>query len=165
MGKLTDKAITAIIKSGDAGRFADGDGLYLCLRAAGKAYWALRYTANGKRRIFTIGNYERLSLSSARTEAGRLRDKIAKDSTDPVAERHREEQMAIRTTDELFEDWYSQHSKRLKHPRIPRRKYERDIQPVIGGLTVDAVTPRDVRIVIQKVTASKRPTLATMHWR
>ncbi|WP_207061627.1 site-specific integrase [Motiliproteus sp. SC1-56] len=160
MGQLTDKGIKAIIKSGDEGRFADGDGLYLCIRSAGKAYWALRYTANGKRKLFTIGYYEHISLAGARTEAGLLRARIAKDGTDPVAERHREKQKAIRTTDDLFDDWYSQHAKRLKHPKIPLRKYERDIQPVLGGLKVEAVTPRDVRAVVHKITASKRPTVA-----
>ncbi|WP_432471318.1 tyrosine-type recombinase/integrase [Amphritea sp. HPY] len=160
MGQLSDKSIRAIIKSSESGRYADGDGLYLCVRPGGKAYWALRYTMNRKRKLFTIGVYGHFSLSQARVEAGLLRAKIAKDGFDPVAERHRDQLRTIRTTDDLFEDWHKEQSRHLKHPKIPRRKYERDVQPLLGSLRPEAITPRDVRAVIHRITTSKRPTVA-----
>ncbi|MEH6823845.1 MAG: integrase arm-type DNA-binding domain-containing protein [Motiliproteus sp.] len=160
MGKLTDKDIKFIIKSERFGRHADGDGLYLCVRNSGKPYWALRYTLNSKRKLYTIGNYGHTSLADARAEAGLLRAQIAKSGCDPVAERHRAKLIPIKTTNDLFNDWHQDRSHRLKYPDIPRRQYERDVKPLIGSLALDAISPRDTRAVIQKIVASNRPTIA-----
>jgi len=160
MGKLTDKGIKAIIKSGEPGRYADGDGLYLCIRGSGKPYWALRYTLNNKRKLYTVGHLEHVTLAEARIEAGAVRAQIAKDGCDPVVERRRVKQAPIKTVEDLFQDWHGERAPRLKYPKIPLRQYQREVQSMIGGLTLEVITPRDVRAVIQKIVASKRPTIA-----
>ena len=45
MTKLTSKLVAAKVK-GEAGSFADGNGLYLVVPKRGRAYWSLRYTAH-----------------------------------------------------------------------------------------------------------------------
>ena len=68
MSALTSKEVSAKLR-GNPGLFADGNGLYLVVPSRGRAYWALRFTSNGKRKQMTLGKVEDLSLADARTEA------------------------------------------------------------------------------------------------
>jgi len=79
---------------------------------------------------------------------------------DPIAERKLSRPEALTTVNELFEDWHKDLVKRLKYPGIPERVYRKDIAPTIGRLALNKVTPLDVRSIIQKITASDRPTIA-----
>ena len=158
MGKLTVKAIEAKIK-GKPGRFADGDGLYFVVPKSGKAYWMLRYTANGKRKEMSLSRYEDLSLADARAKAAKV-GKQHRDGLDPLLARKREQQITIKTVDDLFADWHSSLVKRLKHPEIPERIYRKDIAPHIGQASLKQISARDVRAVLQAISKSNRPTIA-----
>lgn len=68
MSALTSKEVNAKLR-GKPGHFADGNGLYLVVPSRGRAYWALRFTSNGKRKETTPGKVDALSLAHARTEA------------------------------------------------------------------------------------------------
>ena len=65
MPKLTVLEVEAISK---AGRYADGDGLYLHVDASGNKSWIYRYQLNGKRTSIGLGRYDKKtnSLSNAR---------------------------------------------------------------------------------------------------
>ena len=45
---------------------ADGDGLYLRVRASGRKTWLVRYWEGGKERRLTLGDYPAVSLQAAR---------------------------------------------------------------------------------------------------
>ena len=60
MGKLTAKQVSTLIK-GAPKRYADCNGLYLCVPKMGAAFWMLRYTANGKRREMILKKVSELS--------------------------------------------------------------------------------------------------------
>ncbi len=158
MGKLTVKAIEAKIK-GKPGKFADGDGLYFVVPKSGKAYWMLRYTANGKRKEMSLSRYEDLSLADARAKAAEA-GKQHRDGLDPLLARKREQQITIKTVDDLFADWYPSLVKRLKNPNIPERIYRKDIAPHIGQASLKQISARDVRGVLQAIAKSNRPTIA-----
>jgi len=83
-----------------------------------------------------------------------------KNDIDPIAERNRGDNELLETVDQLAEDWLKECDKRLKHPNIPRRVYQKDISPVIGELTVGQVNPRDIRAIITRIAESNRPTIA-----
>lgn len=68
MSALTSKEVSAKLR-GNPEHFADGNGLYLAVPSRGRAYWALRFTSNGKRKQMTLGKVDDLSLAGARTEA------------------------------------------------------------------------------------------------
>lgn len=159
MGSFTAKKVQSVIKEAKPGRYGDGNGLYLMIPKAGAAYWMCRYTFAGKRRGMTLGKYPQLSLAEAREQVVETQ-KTIRNGTDPLAERKRDEQVTISTVQDLFDDWYQDLEKRLKHPNIPKRVFERDIAPSIGSLTLDSVTPMDVRAIVRKVTSSGRPTIA-----
>ena len=159
MGSFTAKKVQSLIREAKPGRYGDGNGLYLMIPKAGAVYWMCRYTFAGKRRGMTLGKYSQLSLAEAREQVVETQ-KAIRNGTDPLAERRRAEQIAISTVQDLFDDWYQDLEKRLKHPNIPKRVFERDIAPAIGSLTLDGVTPMDVRAIVRNVTSSGRPTIA-----
>ncbi|WIX32571.1 tyrosine-type recombinase/integrase [Salinicola sp. JS01] len=159
MGSLTAKKSQSLIKEGKAGRYSDGNGLYLMIPRKGTPYWMLRYTLFGKRREMTLGKHAHLSLAEARTKAVENQKSI-REGLDPIEERKRDSQALIRTVEDLFADWYPELERRLKHPAIPKRIYKKEVAPLIGGRSLDAVTPIDIREIIRRVTKSGRPTIA-----
>ncbi|SEL29686.1 tyrosine-type recombinase/integrase [Halomonas daqiaonensis] len=159
MGSFTAKKVQALIKDGKPGRYNDGNGLYLMIPGKGAPYWMLRYTVAGKRREMTLDKFADLSLAEAREQAGEAR-KAIRNGADPIEERKREERVVIHTVQELFSDWYQDLEKRLKHPNIPKRIFEKEIAPSIGHLTLDSVTPMDVRAIVRKVADTGRPAIA-----
>lgn len=158
MAVLTSKLISAKIK-GPAGRFSDGGGLYLVVPKAGRAYWMLRFTSNGKRKEMTLGKVDDVSLADARAEAA-LKMKQHREGVDPLIEKKRATYDSIATVDDLFKDWHQSNIRRLKHHNIPLRVYTKEISPVIGQMAPTAVTGRDIRQVLRVIADSNRPTIA-----
>ncbi|NWO10554.1 site-specific integrase [Chromohalobacter salexigens] len=159
MGSFTAKKVQALIKDGTPGRHSDGNGLYLMIPRKGAPYWMLRYTLAGKRRELTLDKYTDLSLAEARERAVEAQ-RVIRNGVDPIEERKREEKATIHTVKDLFSDWHQDLEKRLKHPHIPKRIFEKDIAPSIGNLALESVTPMDVRAIVRKVADSGRPTIA-----
>ena len=156
---MNDKQVKSLIKKGEHGRHAAGNGLYLRIANNNIGYWVIRYTINKKRREVTAGKYPELSLADAKLEAARIKVDVG-NGIDPIAEKKRNETPQFNTVDDLAEDWLKECDKRLKHPNIPRRVYTKDIAPTIGELGIDQVTPRDIRAIINKIAESNRPTIA-----
>ncbi len=158
--RLNDKQVKALLKRGIPGRTAAGNGLYLRISNEGTGFWALRYSVNGKRREMALGTYPQLSLANASAETAKLKADI-KNGTDPIAEKKRPATTKIRTVNDLAADWLANDiERRLKHPQIPRRVYENDLSPIFGELTLDRVSPLDIRGAINRITQSNRPTIA-----
>lgn len=158
MAELTSKAVRAKVR-GEPGRFADGHGLYLVVPQRGRAYWMLRYTSNAKRKEMTLGKVDDLSLADARVKAA-LQMKQLREGLDPLVAKKRATYGSIHCVDDLFHDWHEGNKKRLKHPHIPFRVYTKDISPVIGEMPPAAVTGRDIKQILLKITESNRPTIA-----
>ena len=73
-----------------AGRYADGNGLYVIVDPSGARRWVLRTVVKGRRRDIGLGGVNLVSLSEAREKAGSYR-KVAREGGDPVAEKHKTE--------------------------------------------------------------------------
>ena len=159
MGSLTTKKVESLIK-GEPGRFADGEGLYLTVPKSGKPFWFLRYTANGKRREMTLGQYANMTLAEARAEAVLQKKQLLVEKVDPLFLKQRAKQQKLQTVDDLFADWHKGNIKRLKHPNIPERVYRKDIAPHIGAAAPNKVVARDIQFIIEAITESGRPTTA-----
>ncbi len=89
MPKLTAKSVQALKI---AGRYGDGEGLYLEVSRTGSKSWILRVTVQGRRRDIGLGGISWVSLAEARDKARKYR-KIAKDGGDPLAEKRAKEGM------------------------------------------------------------------------
>lgn len=159
MGKLKVNQVKSLVSNNKVGRHSDGDGLYLMIPKSGQAYWMLRYTIMGKRREMTIDKVAHLSLADARYKAMELKKKVSNEE-DPLVERKQHQAITIKLVEQLYEDWYTDLATRLKHPNIPKRVYERDINPIIGRKKIKSVTPLDIRTIIRNVANSGRPTVA-----
>lgn len=159
MGTLAVKQVNAIINANQQGRHSDGDGLYLMIPRRGKPYWMLRYTFNSKRKEMTIAKCSDISLDDVRDKAREFKKKL-RNGINPLAERKKEQATVIKTTDDLFEDWYKTLESRLQHPNIPKRIYQKEISPYIGQQPLKHVSPLDIRDIVQRVANSGRPTIA-----
>lgn len=157
--KLNDKQVKSLLRKGDPGRYAAGHGLYLRVSNEGTGFWVSRYTINGKRREITLGTYPDLTLANATIKAITLKSEVKK-GIDPLAERKRADSVKIKTVDALAADWIKDCEKRLKYPNIPRRVYEKDLQPVFGELPLDRIAPMDIQAALDKITDSGRPSIA-----
>ena len=85
-----DKALTAvrIRKVSEAGRYADGNGLYLIVDPSGARRWVLRTVVHGRRRDIGLGGLKLVSLAEARDLTAQYR-RIARDGGDPLQERRK----------------------------------------------------------------------------
>lgn len=159
MSKLNARKVASLAK-GEAGKTADGNGLYFVVPNCGEPFWILRFSLNGSRPEMTLGSYPELSLSEARDAAFQQR-KLLKQGINPLMQRKRQQWSGIETIDDLFNDWFKHDLEgRIQHSNIPKRIYIKEIAPVIGKLGIDQVTALDVREVIRRINESKRPSIA-----
>ena len=86
MGKLTAIGVRAATKPG---RYGDGDGLHLHVRAAGQRAWVLRYMRDGRSRDMGLGPYPEVTLAEAREKASAARKQV-RAGADPVDARRRD---------------------------------------------------------------------------
>ena len=80
MGELTALAVRAASKPG---RYRDGNGLMLLVKASGARSWVLRTQVDGARRDFGIGSLADVGLAAAREKADTIR-KQYRGGVDPV---------------------------------------------------------------------------------
>ncbi|MEM7068715.1 MAG: integrase arm-type DNA-binding domain-containing protein [Pseudomonadota bacterium] len=82
-------ALTALTsKKFEAGKYADGQGLWLCKRDISAGKWVLRLTINGRRREMGLGPWPDVSLSEAREHAANARRNV-RFGIDPIEERRK----------------------------------------------------------------------------
>ena len=65
----TNKLTSQTIKSLGAGKFSDGEGLWLVKYENGNGKWFLRYTIYGRRREMGLGAFPTVTLKEAREAA------------------------------------------------------------------------------------------------
>ncbi len=163
---MNDKQIRSLISQGKPSLLRvekGGKGVYLRISNSGTASWVLRYTFNKKRRLFDIGPYgmmaDQVSLANITDLAATYRLQI-KAGLDPIEERERSSLGSMESIDEIAKDWISELTKRLKHPQIPKRVYEKDISPSIGKINIQNLKKPDVVALVRKIRDSGRPTIA-----
>ncbi len=171
IGKLTDVAIRAWIRSGERfeGR-SDGDGLVLTWREKSTVpSWRLRYRFAGKPRVMEIGSYSDLTLAAARQAAKELRAMIAlghdvageKQKRKSTALARIEAARSVTTVGQLADEYFERMiNGRWKHPNIVRSRIEKDIKPHLGKLALDAVEPRHIDAMLRAVVKRGAPTIA-----
>ena len=149
----------------EAGRYCDGQGLYLDVRPTGSRGWIQRLTIRGRRTELGLGGYPLVSLKEAREKAFENR-KLARDGGDPLAEKRRAEGMptfAEATREvwgQLRPGWRS-----AKHAQIWLRTVEAHAFPRIGDMLVSEVTSGDVIGVLAPIWHEMVPTARNLRQR
>ncbi len=164
---LTDTFVRQVKATGKpAGdKHADGHGLYLLVKAAGK-YWRWDYRYGDKRKTLALGVYPIVSLAKARKRRDEARERLA-DGIDPGIIK-RAEKIATRVaTANTFEavarefhatqidGWSPDHATRWL------RRMEKDVFPYIGRLTLPEVTAPILLDVLRRV--ERRGLTETVH--
>lgn len=156
MGKLTAAKIRSLTQ---AGRYSDGDGLFLELNRKDSGRWLLRVQADGRRRDIGLGSLKSVSLAEAREAAFHTRKKIAQ-GVDPVAER-KQERLVIPTFREAAKSVHEEHRegwKNGKHKKQWLATLETYAYPTLGHLPVNEIEGPVIRDVLAAIWLSKPET-------
>ena len=163
MGRLTALVARALSRPG---RHGDGDGLYLHVTPAGSKSWVQRIVVDGRRRDIGLGPYPTVSLARARSIAHDNRTAVA-EGRDPVAEKRQVREAARRPAPSIptFAEAAAQVIE-LRRPTWSNAKHASQWEstlaayahPVIGGKTVDSITPADAMAVLTPIWTTKPET-------
>ncbi len=160
-GRHPEKALSAVqvrqIKA--AGRYADGNGLYLIVDPSGARRWVLRTVVKGRRRDIGLGGVSLVSLSEAREKAGSYR-KVAREGGDPVAEKLKTE-VPIPTFSAAAEQVFEEHKgswRNDKHAAQWITTLRTYAFPVIGSRPVDQIEAPDILRVLGPIWLTKPET-------
>lgn len=156
--RLTDRAIDATpIKNKDY-KLYDGEGLCLLIRKSGTKVWQYPYSYNGKRSVYTIGQFKKgvaghVSLQEARQ--ARYKVKVLLDEgVNPNI--HKQTNInapaEIMTTFEAIAlEWHSKGVWVKKHANNILSSLENDVFPYIGYKQIKELTTHDIILILSKV--------------
>ena len=159
-GRHPDRALSAAFcrNVSEAGRYCDGNGLYLEVTVTGARHWVQRLRIWGKSRMFGLGGYPLVSLAEAREAAFENR-KLARAGGDPLAEKRRAQGMP--TFREAVEQVLVQKKagwRESRHVKIWPASLERYAYPDLGDKQIDAITSVDVLQVLAPIWHEKPET-------
>ena len=148
-----------------AGRYCDGQGLYLDVRPTGSRGWIQRLTIRGRRTELGLGGFPLVSLKEAREKAFANR-KMARDGGDLLAEKRRAESMptfaeaARQVWNQLRPGWRSP-----QHAQLWLKSLERYAIPRIGEMPISEVTSADVIGILAPIWHDMPPTARKLRQR
>ena len=148
-----------------AGRYCDGQGLYLDVRPSGSRGWIQRLTIRGRRTELGLGGFPLVSLKEAREKAFANR-KLARDGGDLLAEKRRAESMptfaeaARQVWNQLRPGWRSP-----QHAQLWLKSLERYAIPRIGKMPISEVTSADVIGILAPIWHDVPPTARKLRQR
>ena len=148
-----------------AGRYCDGQGLYLDVRPSGSRGWIQRLTIRGRRTELGLGGFPLVSLKEAREKAFANR-KLARDGGDLLAEKRRAESMptfaeaARQVWNQLRPGWRSP-----QHAQLWLSSLERYAVPRIGKMPISEVTSADVIGILAPIWHDMPPTARKLRQR
>lgn len=157
MGGLVDTFVRQVKHKGaPAGeKHADGGGMYLHVKAAGK-YWRMDYSFAGKRKTLALGVYPAVSLLKARQRREKAKEQLA-DGIDPGQAKKLEKKAAKLATASTFEAvaraWHSTNvAGRGEATQAKVLTWlEKDVFPHLGALPVREITSQDVLQVSRRM--------------
>ena len=134
-----------------AGRYCDGQGLYLDVQPSGSRSWVQRIAIRGRRRELGLGGFPLVSLKEARALAFANR-KLARAGGDPLAEKRRLQRTptfaaaAEQVLAQMRPGW-----RNPKHGKDWLSSMTRFAFPRLGKLPVSEVTSADVVETLRSV--------------
>ena len=159
-GRHPENALSAafVRAVGEAGRYCDGQGLYLQVDPSGNRRWIQRLLIGGRRRELGLGGFPLVSLKEARTQAFANR-KVARAGGDPLADKRRAKgnptfaEAAAIVVEQKRSGW-----RNPKHAQDWPASLERFVFPRFGQRPVSEVTSADVLGVLAPIWHEKPET-------
>ncbi len=148
-----------------AGRYCDGQGLYLDVRPSGSRGWIQRLTIRGRRTELGLGGFPLVSLKEAREKAFANR-KLARERGDPLSEKRRVESTPTfadatrQVWNQLRPGWRSP-----QHAQLWLSSLERYAVPRIGKMPISEVTSADVIEILAPIWHDMPPTARKLRQR
>lgn len=153
--KLTDSIIRAAKPREKPFKLADGGGLFLLVKAAGK-YWRMAYRFAGKERTLAIGTYPQITLKAARARREEAREQLV-NGIDPCLQKQRDKRARVAASESSFRvvacEWIEKQRPRwgAEHPQRVLRSLELAIFPDLGLMPIREITAEDLLLVLRKV--------------
>ena len=129
-------------------RYADGGGMYLRVKAAGK-YWRLDYRIDGRAKTLSLGVYPEITLGEARERREKAR-KLLAHGTDPSVSRREDKVARLSAAENTVEAVARLWLVKTKNKRgeVTRAKVvqwlEKDVFPHIGAEPILTVKPKEL---------------------
>ena len=148
-----------------AGRYCDGQGLYLDVRPSGSRGWIQRLTIRGRRTELGLGGFPLVSLKEVREKAFANR-KLAREGGDPLSEKRRVESTPTfadatrQVWNQLRPGWRSP-----QHAQLWLSSLERYAVPPIGKMPISEVTSADVIGILAPIWHDMPPTARKLRQR
>ena len=170
MGKLTARRVETTIKPG---RYGDGLGLWLHVRASGTKSWAFRYMRHGKAREMGLGPFHSLSLAEAREKAGEAR-KLLLNGDDPIENKKEKEKeirlseatdLTFKKSSERFIETHKTGWKNQKHINQWSSTLETYAYPIFGNISVQAIDTALVLKALEPIWITKSETASRVRGR
>lgn len=132
-------------------KLSDGGGLYLLVLPTGGKSWRLGYRFAGKQKAISFGQYPAVTLAMAREKRDEAKRLLAA-GQDPGA---RGPARKVETFEQVARRWHANESAGWVPAHAARvlSRMERDVFPVIGARTLDAIEPPDVLDLLRQVEA------------
>jgi integrase len=162
MGNLTATAVKA---TKAAGRYGDGDGLYLVVGKSGSRSWMVRVQKDGRRRDIGLGSAKKVSLAIARDRAAIVRSQVEL-GIDPIAERRKS--AGIPTFREAAALVYAEQRKAWKNKKHNAQwisSLEAYAFPAIGDRAVNQIDGPAVRDILAAIWLTKHETATRVRQR
>ena len=152
MGKLTAAKVKSIT---EAGRYGDGDTLFLFVKSSGRKSWVQRLAIDGKRRDIGLGAWPLVSLAEARIKAFENRKLARVDGGDPLAAKRKAETPTFREAAKHTFEGLKPKWRNAKHSEDWWNSVERYAFPSVGDTPVDRIRREDVLRVLTPIWSSR----------
>lgn len=181
MPRRVSHALTvAEVKAKPPGRYADGGGLYLLVKASGARSWVFRFMLNGRGRDIGLGSAAgvgSVSLANARRKADEFR-RMVWDGVDPLAERSERQaavkaqgsakaasQMTFRSAALAYIALNEASWRNPKHRQQWSNTLSSYVFPVVGDLPVAEVDTSHILQIIEPLWLAKPETASRVRGR
>lgn len=148
-------------KNLDAGKYADGQGLWLIKRSKVAGKWIVRLAIRGKRREMGLGPWPDVSIAEARERAAEAR-KAVRDGRDPIVDRAKQRQAPkVVTLTEAAQGCFEAKKAELKNANAVRRwlgLLENHVLPKIGNIPVEDIDQHMIKKTLEPLWHSKAET-------
>jgi integrase len=160
---MAGKLSAAKVKNAAAGKYGDGDGLWLHKRTPEAGKWVLLVTVHSRRREMGLGRFPDVSLKEARLQAAQWRA-VVREGLDPIKERERQKREAERNLHilaDVAQDAFEARKAELKAGGKAGRWFsplENHILPKLGMVPVSQIDQIDIRNTLSPIWHEKADT-------